>query len=533
VRIVSRAVTVTIVAVVLGVGWLWLRGHVGRPTVAGHHHTYALFRDASGLPVGSRVLIAGVQVGEIDHLTIEGELARVDMRLSDRVVLWDDAYASKTGSAVFGDAHVEIVPGGPDDPSQGDGRHRRLRDGERIPRVIEGDSTDRLLRTVDNALPPIEGGLDATDRWVTTSRRWFDGYAERRLADVDRYLADNTVVPQLDRADRALTRFDAWSRTALATTRRVAPTVDGKLDAAAAALARITTQMRDAQGALHDQLASARTQLDDVDPYLARANAWLVRQGGDVTEVAGSGAGSGTAPERSRFGRLVDDPKLGEKIADTVQDVADYTYTLDRIRTVIGLRNEFSLRAGSLQAYLTMELSGRSDRFFLIELERGSIGRLADIQIHDTPGGGYVRTADIVGGFRLSAQWGKRFGPFDVRFGLKESTFGAGADAIFFRGRLRFAADLYGKNFSNVPRLKLDAELEALPSVFVFGGIDDALSTPGYLRIAPWPVAQTSPTDFRTLSYGRDYILGFTFRLDEEDAARMLRLYGAFVGAFL
>jgi len=532
VRIVSRVVTVAVVAVLLGVGWLWLRGHVGRRTVGGHVHTYALFRDASGLPVGSRVLIAGVQVGEISHLTVEGGLARVDMRLSDQVVLWDDAYATKSGSAVFGDAHVEIVPGGPEDPSKGDAGHRRLRDGERIPRVIEGDSTDRLLRTVDNALPPIEHGLDATDRWVTTTRRWFDSYAERRLDDVNRYLADNTISPRLDRTDRALTRFDSWTRTALATTTRVAPTVNGKLDDAADEIARATTRMHDAQGALHDQLAGARSRLDDVDPYLARANAWLVRQGGDTTEVVGGGSGS-AAPERSTFGRLVDDPKLGEKIADTVQDVADYTYTLDRIKTVIGLRNEFSLRAGSLQAYLTMELSGASDRFFLIELERGSIGRLADIQVHETPGGAYVRTADIVGGFRLSAQWGKRLGPFDVRFGLKESTFGIGADAIFFRGRLRFAADFYGKNFSHVPRLKLDAEVEALPSVFLFGGIDDALSTPGYLRIAPWPAAQTSPTDFRSLSYGRDYILGFTFRLDEEDAARMLRLYGAFVGAFL
>src|SRR5262249_37674079 len=69
--------------------------------------------------------------------------------------------------------------------------------------------------------------------------------------------------------------------------------------------------------------------------------------------------------------------------------------------------------------------------------------------------------------------------------------------------------------------------------IYVFGGVDDALAKPGVLRIAPWPAGANSPTDYRTLSYGRDYFAGFVFKLNEEDAARMLRLYGSFVGAIL
>ena len=88
-----------------------------------------------------------------------------------------------------------------------------------------------------------------------------------------------------------------------------------------------------------------------------------------------------------------------------------------------------AVRARSLNSYLTMELSGRHDRFFVVELERGSIGKLADVEVTETPGGPYVRSTTITGGFRLSAQWGKRIGWFDYRFGLKESTFGVGADA--------------------------------------------------------------------------------------------------------
>jgi phospholipid/cholesterol/gamma-HCH transport system substrate-binding protein len=180
-----------------------------------------------------------------------------------------------------------------------------------------------------------------------------------------------------------------------------------------------------------------------------------------------------------------------------------------------------------------MELSGRHDRFFVIELERGSIGKLADIEISETPGGAYVRKTSITGGFRLSAQWGKRISWFDYRFGLKESTFGVGADAVLLGGHLRLAADIYGQNFSTVPRVKLEGAYEVARSLFVFGGVDDALGTPGLLRIAPWPAGANSPTDYRSLSYGRDYFTGFVFKLNEEDAARMLRIYGPFIGAFL
>src|SRR5438105_10334677 len=104
---------VAVMAAGLGGLYLAVRSKIGRPTVPGEFHTWAVFRDASGLPVRSRVLIAGVQVGEITKLTIEGDLARVDMRMSDDVVLWDDAYAMKSGSLAFGDSHVEVFPGGP------------------------------------------------------------------------------------------------------------------------------------------------------------------------------------------------------------------------------------------------------------------------------------------------------------------------------------------------------------------------------------------------------------------------------------
>lgn len=534
-RALSSIVKVVVTLAILGGGWLLLRGKIGRPTVAGEFRTYAIFRDASGLPVKSRVLIAGVQVGEISHLAIDGGLARVDMRLADNVVLWDDAYAMKSGSLAFGDSHVEIFPGGPEDPRQGDQGHRRLTSGDAIPRVIEGDSTDRMLRSIDRTLPLVDDSLSGMDSFVARARRYFDGTAISRIADADQRVSQITLDAPVQRVGDAVDRLDAWTRSALVTTHDLTTSVPARLDGYTARVADTRDNLADWKGDVHDAMANARSSLDDVDPYLARANAWLVRRGagGRIAGGAGTSVGGAAPAERTGFGKLVDDPSLGDHIADTTQAVADYTATLDQIRAVIGLRNEFTLRSGSLNSYLTLELSGRQDRFFLVELERGSIGKLADIEISETPGGPYVRRTTVTGGFRLSAQWGKRIGWFAYRFGLKESTFGIGADAVLLGGRLRFATDVYGQNFSTVPRLKLEAALEVFRSIFVFGGVDDALARPGLLRIAPWPAGAMSPTDYKSLSYGRDYFLGFTFKLNEEDAARMLRIYGSFIGSFL
>lgn len=527
VRIVSRLVTLVLVGAIVAVAAVVIVPRVGRPTMPGEFHTYALFRDASGLPVGSRVLIAGIQVGEIERLTIEGTLARVDFRMADDTVLWDDAWATKSAS-VFGDSHVEISPGGPLDPATGAGGHRRLRSGEPIPRVVEGDSTDRLLRSIDRSLPNVDTALAATEALVGQGRRWFDGAATDRLAAADRYLADLQVDSALARADRAVGRLDAWTQRAQAAVHDAAPDLLASLDRANERLAKATDGMRSGETQLRDGLTSARASMDDIDEPLARANQWLVRNGAD-----GASDADDPAIKRNAFGRAVRDPALADRAEELTKEGADYTYGFDEVRAVIGLRNEISLRARSLQAYVTMELSAHRDRFFYLELERGSIGRLAGVELSDSPGGPFVRRAQITGGFRLTAQWGRRLGPFDVRFGLKESTFGIGADMVLLGGRLRFAADLYGPNFSDVPRLKVEAALEVFRSLIVFGGVDDALGHPGYLRIAGWPTAQTSPLDFRSLSYGRDYIVGFTFRVNDEDATQLMKLYGSFVGHFL
>src|ERR1700759_5567824 len=97
--------------------------------LGGHFYTYPRFRDGSRLATGSPVMIAGVRIGEVSRLTIEGTFARVDMELVDSTDIPIDSWITKKAESAFGDNYLELIPGG---NSEGATPERRLKSGEPI-----------------------------------------------------------------------------------------------------------------------------------------------------------------------------------------------------------------------------------------------------------------------------------------------------------------------------------------------------------------------------------------------------------------
>ena len=78
----------------------------------------AVFSSVAGLRVGADVEIAGVSVGKVTAIRLDGEafMARVDLRLDDGVVLGNDTMASVRTSGLIGDKYIGLEPGGSDSP---------------------------------------------------------------------------------------------------------------------------------------------------------------------------------------------------------------------------------------------------------------------------------------------------------------------------------------------------------------------------------------------------------------------------------
>lgn len=523
VRWLSRLTTVLVVAAVLaGVAALVWRA---RPaTVGGRFHTSALFRDALGLPIGSKVVIAGVTVGAIDGLAVEGAEARVSMRLRTGVVLCDDAWATKKAVSALGDNYIELSPGNAD-PVTATGcaaPHRRLRNGEPIPRVVEAATTERVLRGIQNAMPRLDQGMAAAEAFMDEGRVWVAGPFAAQVAELDRRLADNALTDPLRDVDDGVARLDAWTAQLERDVADLAPTANARMDRAAADIAAVGADLRGARADVAEALATTRTRLDEADPYLDDA--------ADTIAALADPA----HPRAGRLAQLIDDPELADDLKDTTAGIAAFTGSLDRLKTVLGFRMEVNLLAVQPRFYVTAEIAARGDSFYLVELEKGHWGDVPEPRLEDATGTAtWTRRSSIREALRFTAQWGKRFGPLAVRAGVKESMFGVGVDGILGGGRLKLSTDVMESSFDRVPRVKLAAAFAIYRTLYIVGGIDDALVTGANLPIEPWPSGQDVPIQFQELHYGRDFFLGLTLNFADPDVNRVLLLYGGVIGAIL
>jgi len=85
----------------------------------GGYQIAAVFSSAGGLKVGAVVEIAGVEIGRIKSLTLNGDYqARVVMDINDKVMLQDDSIASIKTKGLLGEKFVDITPGGADEMIQ-------------------------------------------------------------------------------------------------------------------------------------------------------------------------------------------------------------------------------------------------------------------------------------------------------------------------------------------------------------------------------------------------------------------------------
>jgi phospholipid/cholesterol/gamma-HCH transport system substrate-binding protein len=510
-RLTTAVVTIGVVLALV----LLLRSKMPATQVGGKCTAWALFRDASRLAVGSPVKIAGVQVGEISHLTVSGAFARVEMDLQDGLDFPADAWITKRAESAFGDSYLEIIPtiaeGGA--PSG-----RRFACGDQIVHVQEGSSTDSVLRSIARTMPKVDEALDTIHQFALDGRKWASGPLQDGIRGVDQWIAEGHIDKPVASAHDAMDGFERG-------TQRAADAVHG-VDAAATldrynrGVLRARAQIKDFKAQLGSAMTSARDGMDRIDP--------TVHDIEDVVVAINEGSGEDW---KGTLGNLLNKPDVANQIGDVTDGLAESSANLVKFHSWLGARFEWYLYTGIPRAYATAELRARNDKFYLLEFERGPLGEVPRDQIADVLNNPqYTRSQEIQDGIRFTLEFGKTFGHVQLRGGVKESTPGVGADLLLRDGKLRLSSDVFG-SFFPTPRLKLTAALEVFSGIYILGGVDDALNSPGYLRIEKGntPV----PTLFDRVRYGRDYFVGATLQFTDADLATLIRVYGALIVGLL
>jgi len=499
------------------------------PAGENSYQLWAKFRDASGLPVGSKVVVAGLPVGEISSLSIDGRYAKVNFRVRADIEIWSNAVVYKKSTSLLGDYYLEIDPGsqlapGPDGTQQEFtlllGSKTKTPDDDQVKRVVESTSVDTLLRRIDETMPEVDKVLASINNLSEELRGLVNGPVASIAANVDSFVQKESgnLSDAVAKLNTSLDRIEAITKDVESISGTAPERVEAILDNLEAASAEASALMKTTRAEVEETGDAVRDKLDMVDDVIASTDSIAKK----IDE------------DRGTLGRLVNDPAIADNVEEITEDAKGFLGTLFGLQTYVGLRSEYNFRSRAARHYVSVELHTRPDKFYLIELERGPRGDYPEVTLEYDPtvnDTAWVRRSVIRDETRFTFQFAKRFGWLTLRYGLKESTGGVGADADvrWWDRDLKLSVDAFDTTFDQLPRVKLAAAVEVFRFIYLLGGIDEMLNPPDELTIQTG--MDDVPIQFETFRYGRDVFLGGMIRFNDEDLAALLTVGGSALGS--
>jgi phospholipid/cholesterol/gamma-HCH transport system substrate-binding protein len=114
---IEMSVGVFVLIGLLCIGYLTIK--LGKMELLGENHYMlnARFESVSGLKAGAEVDLAGVQIGQVESISLDNErqMALVRLKIQNGVELSQDVIASVKTSGLIGDKYINISPGGSDE----------------------------------------------------------------------------------------------------------------------------------------------------------------------------------------------------------------------------------------------------------------------------------------------------------------------------------------------------------------------------------------------------------------------------------
>lgn len=93
----------------------WMVYNTLRRDIAGPTYSYsAIFSDASGMAPGDDVRVAGVRVGRVDRVSLQGTAAKVQFRVQRSQKLYGNTVASVTYQSIIGQRYLGLAQGAGD-----------------------------------------------------------------------------------------------------------------------------------------------------------------------------------------------------------------------------------------------------------------------------------------------------------------------------------------------------------------------------------------------------------------------------------
>jgi phospholipid/cholesterol/gamma-HCH transport system substrate-binding protein len=224
----EAALGVLVVGVLAAFVWLTFAVGGGAPRDA---HRYVLMLDSAlGLSEDNAVAVAGVKIGVVDQIRVEGRRAKVTIAIDPKIELHKDAKAALRQKTLLGEKYVDLDPGAP--PAE------VLKDGAVLDQNVPTVEIDKVIRDVsllvdrlNNIAPPLESAVARVD-----------GMLQREGAD----------------------KLEGELVDTLADVRQLVKTTNTLVQNSGGDAAAVLAMMRDKGPPLADRLESSAKRLDDI-----------------------------------------------------------------------------------------------------------------------------------------------------------------------------------------------------------------------------------------------------------------------------
>lgn len=460
----------------------------------------ARLSDVRGMPIGAPVSLAGLEVGAIVERRVGSGYAEIDIQFNSQIDLRKDATLYKKRSSLLSGPRLEIDPG----------TSKEKLPTKYIERVVETSEIGDILYEISETLPAVsrksEDGLTAAENF----RAQVNGPFRDQVIAFDKAAEDIHK-----RMDNRLTKMDEALK------------VGEKLEF-------------DARAAIDPKFQRAKELTEFARDSLERGREWVTasaeatRKKVDDSQLDWSpysepirkiDEGEGT------LGTLLNSSELHDDAVEITGRARSFVSAYVNWKMRVGLRGEMSAIGREARAYLTIK-AGRANRYFYVELLSTSKGSAPRAEArYDAPSGTWQRDLTITNKLRLTAQWARRLGPIVFRYGLKESSFGAGTDLELIDNRLEISADIFEFGQEDRPHLKVGATYRLFGQLYILAGMDDVLN-PGvnYNIVDP---GTNNPQSLDEIYVGRDYYMGGSLRFSDRDLANLMRIGGDALGALV
>lgn len=457
---------------------------------------HVMFNDATGLAERSRVRLAGIAVGEIDKISLDGDRARIDLLVRKDLALmrgippaegeeggtWTNgAQVARRSASLIGDSFLEITPGTQGDP---------INEGERIYNTNEGANLEQIFQTLDKITKDIAEVTDSLSNVFGGE----DGQKglEQILRDLQRILGEVAafVTTGTDKLDGILTDGKVISSNVRNISTTANASFDEILGDAKVVVRDSKTIVRNVRDVVGQSSGDVQAGLGSLSGTLVRLQSTLdslnysLQNVQDITDKVNEGEGT--------IGALVNDPSIAQKTDAILSDVQDVSGPIGRLRTIMELRTEYHPLHGSFKNVVGLRLQPRPNKYYSVELvddfrydSSYEIEEILDENGNPVSQQIIRKSNDT---FRLSIQYalGWNFYSDAVlygRFGLTESTGGLGTtlDVPMRRSNLlRVHADLFDFDPEGIlnPRVRVMGEYQFSDYFRLIAGVDDIFNAP-------------------------------------------------------